>query len=66
MSNMKPEEPRRQRSADYLPGVSGNPVAPFQRVYQPGEQPIKHGWIYLVPIGAIVVGGVVAYFIWGQ
>jgi hypothetical protein len=59
-------EPVRQHSVDYLPGVSGNPVAPFQRDYEPGKGPIRNDWIYLVPIGGIVVGGVIAFFIWGR
>lgn len=64
--NSRRHEPVRQHSVDYLPGTSGNPVAPFQRDHQPGQGPIRHDWVYLVPIGAVVAGGVIAFFVWGN
>lgn len=66
MSSQRPEEPVRQHSADYLPGTSGNPVAPFQRDYQPGQRPVRHDWVYLVPIGAVIIAAAVGFLIWGM
>jgi len=66
MHDQRPEEPVRQHSTDFLPGVSGNPVAPFQRDHRPGSAPIRNDWIFFVPIGGVVVLGVVAYVIWGS
>ncbi|OIH93029.1 MULTISPECIES: hypothetical protein [unclassified Curtobacterium] len=65
MTDHRPDRPARQHSTDFLPGVSGNPVAPFQRDHQPGRGPIRHDWVLLVPVAAIVVGGIVAFSVWG-
>ncbi|PZO56788.1 MAG: hypothetical protein DI639_16180 [Leifsonia xyli] len=64
--NSRRHETVRQHSVDFLPGTSGNPVAPFQRDHQPGQGPIRHDWVYLVPIGAVLIGGVIAFFVWGN
>lgn len=43
--------PRRQHSVDHFPGISHNPISPFQREYKPGSAPAR-----LWPIAASIGG----------
>lgn len=65
MSSQRAEEPVRQHSVDYLPGTSGNPIAPFQRDYQPRQGPIRRDWVYLLSIGAVLVAGGFGFLVRG-